>query len=759
MERGLIVGPDSRRKYRNIKVLTIFVMLAGLGLALWPAAALGGGGIGRHGERPNIGNNNPNPRMAARLREAQKQRNLNGPNMVALPPIRGSQPTLFILIEGSSSTLPFPWTGTPVARFDSRFRDPSHWVGLMDELDDYYKEVSRGIMRIVPGLETFGTINDGIIGPIAVRDMISTVTYNRALPLPYANSYVEELLAWEAIQAINPYVNFGIYDSNFDGILDTDELHLVFIQAGYEGSYYSSLTPFPRTWYTHWGYAPPFYVPLFDSDNIAITDYLYLGSMLNKPDGTSERIPVGPLANLMGLDIGLPLLDGRNMWAGLGYHCLMAYGGWGDEGKKPSHLCGYLKSYLFWGQETDVIVPTNQTFSLPASVGTNSLVRINVPGSAEFFIVENRQQYGFDEGLPGTQGGLAVYHCDDNRLYPSSFIYLTTINTNPYDAAIKLMQADGTDSLVSIPIVPPYYAPFSLGADTDYFRAGLNTTFNRLTNPNSLLKNGLVSNVEISNVSGSGPVMTFTLNHGNVFSFPANTLNVREEQGQAYVVVNLDRPAENTASVDYAAVAGGTATPYSAANQTDWDFHLPSGTLSFEPGVTSKYFSILLNNDSIVDPGETIELLLRNPKGAILNNVMSTMTLTILDNDKVWLNLISPNGGAADNKMRGSICPVRWNYLPAIGPEVRIDLFKDNAYYMTLPGAYHVVNDGYTTVTLPSTLPVSYKYRMAVTAVYDESYADQSDDYFAILDPNLHVDSVTINGGISPVTSRKVSLD
>ncbi len=82
-------------------------------------------------------------------------------------------------------------------------------------------------------------------------------------------------------------------------------------------------------------------------------------------------------------------------------------------------------------------------------------------------------------------------------------------------------------------------------------------------------------------------------------------------------------------SVDYATVAGGTATG-GASCTAGVDFGNTSGTLTFTSGQASQTFTVQLCSDTIAESSETVNLALTNPVGGILGTP-NTATLTIAD--------------------------------------------------------------------------------------------------------------------------------
>jgi hypothetical protein len=76
--------------------------------------------------------------------------------------------------------------------------------------------------------------------------------------------------------------------------------------------------------------------------------------------------------------------------------------------------------------------------------------------------------------------------------------------------------------------------------------------------------------------------------------------------------------------VNYATTAGGTATAGS-------DYQVASGTLTFNPGETSKQVTVPVNGDTQQEPDETVLLALSAQTNATLGNAQSTGT--IIDDD------------------------------------------------------------------------------------------------------------------------------
>jgi hypothetical protein len=108
--------------------------------------------------------------------------------------------------------------------------------------------------------------------------------------------------------------------------------------------------------------------------------------------------------------------------------------------------------------------------------------------------------------------------------------------------------------------------------------------------------------------------------------------SVGEAAGTATITVTRTGGSTGSVMVDYATVAGGTATG-GAACGAGVDYVNASGTLTFGDGVTSQMFTITICNDAIDEVDETVNLMLSNAQGGATIGAQSTAVLTITDDD------------------------------------------------------------------------------------------------------------------------------
>jgi hypothetical protein len=217
---------------------------------------------------------------------------------------------------------------------------------------------------------------------------------------------------------------------------------------------------------------------------------------------------MGVYAHEYGHALGLPDLYDRDYSSnGVGDWSLMASGSWtkvSKPGDRPSHLDAWSKYALGWVTPTQV---TRTLIDQPITQAENTPDVYQLLGGSpsiggEYFLIENRQHVGFDEGLPGA--GLLIWHIDetkddnDHECYPGG----PSCVTNHYHVA--LVQADNLWSLEK--------DIYNLGDMGDPYPGSTgNTSFTRDSAPKSNLYSGYPSGVSVTNISPSGSVMTATL--------------------------------------------------------------------------------------------------------------------------------------------------------------------------------------------------------------------------------------------------------
>ncbi len=232
---------------------------------------------------------------------------------------------------------------------------------------------------------------------------------------------------------------------------------------------------------------------------------------------------MGVFAHEYGHALGLPdLYDTDYSSNGIGDWGLMASGSWNSvtrAGDTPAHMSAWSKVTLGW--VTPIQVAGTLTDELIDQAATTPDVYQFATGNpSEYFLVENRQLTGFDEGLPGA--GLAIWHIDDNKSDNTQECY-PPADCSSTHYKVALVQADGIWHLEK---------GNNNGNATDLWYLGNAVTFDDASSPNSDLYNGTPTDIIVTNISTSGSTMTATLSVQAVVPGPPVPGNVTPSNTQ-----------------------------------------------------------------------------------------------------------------------------------------------------------------------------------------------------------------------------------
>ncbi|MFH1313342.1 MAG: M6 family metalloprotease domain-containing protein [Candidatus Eisenbacteria bacterium] len=209
-----------------------------------------------------------------------------------------------------------------------------------------------------------------------------------------------------------------------------------------------------------------------------------------------EDGPVGTFAHEFGHLLGLPdLYDITLNTYGLGMWSLMAYGSWGEGGRRPVGLDPWCKTQL--GFLEPVVIDSNYVeYELPCIEDGPDALKLWSQGETgkQYFMVENRRSKSWDSWLTWFDEGLLVYHVDERH----------QDNSSDSGHLISLEQADGRFDLEERRL----WGFGSDGGDPYPGETG-NRTFSWWTRPDNQSNEGSPTQVSLRNISDPGDVMTF----------------------------------------------------------------------------------------------------------------------------------------------------------------------------------------------------------------------------------------------------------
>ncbi len=240
-----------------------------------------------------------------------------------------------------------------------------------------------------------------VVGPF---NALHTMSYYGANNYSGNDRCPEELIK-EAVIAASTYVDFSNYDFDNDGYVDN--IHVIFAGYGEEAGASTN-----AIWSHQWD------IPESLEYNGKIISTYSCTPELRKNTG-NKISPVGVHCHELAHTLGVPDFydtdyTDNGYYEGTGDWDIMANGSWNNDGDTPAEINPYCKIYLLGWAEAKTLSDSTEV-SVNAQSRENAFYRIDTQTENEFFLLENRQQKGFDASLP--HHGLLIYHIHSNINY------------------------------------------------------------------------------------------------------------------------------------------------------------------------------------------------------------------------------------------------------------------------------------------------------------------------------------------------------
>jgi M6 family metalloprotease-like protein len=349
--------------------------------------------------------------------------------------------------EDASTTGTGEWGDPSYAHLD----DPDHWVSAdAIRFVQYYDQVSYGQLAV--------QIDAMPLAAAAYRLPLTMKHYATESERDIQDLVYDAVIA-AAADETDPVTDFSLYDA----------ILVVHAGAGEESDVAGDSSDDIWSLYYETDDGSPIQssasgLPLTQTlrDGLPVHEAIVMPQTNSQDDFVVD--PLGVWVHEFGHWLGLPDLyctalvcvpDGVGKWSLMGDGI---YNRIGDEpyGSSPAQLDAWSKVLLGWVTPVSAVPPDLGPVRLKAVESEPVVYRLpasrDPAAASQYFLVENRQQTGYDAGLPGH--GLLVWLVDEAMIGSTdcgsdsaSRFCLNTLNSSPLRPAVMLVEADGDGAL------------------------------------------------------------------------------------------------------------------------------------------------------------------------------------------------------------------------------------------------------------------------------------------------------------------------
>lgn len=279
--------------------------------------------------------------------------------------------------------------------------------GATGSCREYYTENSKG--EFVPTFDLYG--------PVMLK--------NNRRYYGGGNEINANKMVVEAVEALDPYVDFSQYDHNNDGYVDS--IYIIYSDKG-EADGGPSESVWPYSWELEEEGI------FLEADGVKFNTY----GVSNELQSDNQMEGVGTFIHEFGHVLGLPDLYNTdsssdrstpNNWS------LMDSGSYNNDSRTPCNLSSFERYSLGWLDPEELVA--SGEYSLGVLPETNrAFIMTTEENNDEFFIAEYRMKKGWDSYLPAE--GMLVWHIDfDQEAWDWNIV-----NNNPAHQYVSLVRAD-----------------------------------------------------------------------------------------------------------------------------------------------------------------------------------------------------------------------------------------------------------------------------------------------------------------------------
>lgn len=411
-------------------------------------------------------------------------------------PTTGSPKAMVLLVEFADVHFTTP---DPQAAFQElASKEGYSYGGAYGSTLDYFKAQSEGIFT--PDFQVYG--------PIRLDQ--NEAYYGASTAMAYdTQAWLMVRDACEKLRQQMPELDWSEFDNDGDGFVDS----IFLFYAGYgqnEGAPSWTIWPHSAKLYD-------FYKIRLEYNGVVVNSY----ACTNELQGTSGsvRAGIGTFCHEYSHVLGLPDLygtDGSKPFSPGDFE-LMDHGSYNNNGNTPPNYSAFERYSVGWlnpralsGAE-DITLHTISTGPLDGKA-----LMIRTDKDEEYFILENRQQLGWDTYLPGH--GMLVWHIDFDRA-----VWINNqVNNMPQHQRVDLIEADNV------------FTEATRGGDP-FPGTSRNTTFTSTSSPAMTTWTNYDPDMPLTDIHESENVITFKVKGGGETLATVNALDATDVTPVSFV--------------------------------------------------------------------------------------------------------------------------------------------------------------------------------------------------------------------------------
>lgn len=322
-------------------------------------------------------------------------------------PLTGNPKALVILVEYSDVKMSTDNASDYFTRMlnERGFSD----YGATGSAADYFFENSGG--RFMPQFD--------VVGPVTLPQPRKYYGGN----VMGTDAHAEQMVI-EACRLLDSKIDFSVYDTNGDGVIDNVFL---FYAGRSEADGGGSDAVWPHS--SNITYFGDYRFDGVQLDYYACTNEWQGG----RPDG------IGTFIHEFSHVLGLPDLYATDYQGAFtpGRWSVLDEGPYNNNGRTPPMYSAFERYSLGWLDPVEIDGPLSAT--LPA-LGSNVAGIVRTDSPQEYFLFEYRNRQGWDAFIPGD--GMLVWHVD----YNAGVWGTNSVNNNPVHQYVDLVEADGVQT-------------------------------------------------------------------------------------------------------------------------------------------------------------------------------------------------------------------------------------------------------------------------------------------------------------------------